>query len=188
MPQAASARRTGRAAELVAAALDLLEREGPDAVSLRAVARAVGVSPMAPYNHFADHRALLAAVAEAGFRALQSGKLAKLAGAGAAPLDRLEAGARAYVAFALARPSLYRLMFSGRFAADSAYPGLAEAAAAPAASLRSLVAAAGAADPERAAVAVWAHCHGVAILALDGHVGDDPAALAADGVCRLVAP
>ena len=50
-------------AALVAAALDLLETAGEAALSLRAAARACGVSAMAPYRHFADKEDLLEAVA-----------------------------------------------------------------------------------------------------------------------------
>src|SRR5215207_8044733 len=56
---------------LVRAALDILVNEGPEALTLRGVARAAGVSQAAPYRHFADRRALVAAVAEEGFKRLQ---------------------------------------------------------------------------------------------------------------------
>ncbi len=57
---------------LVAAALEILEQEGLGALGLRAVARRVGVSQTAPYRHFADKAALLAATARAGFEALDA--------------------------------------------------------------------------------------------------------------------
>ncbi len=62
-------------AALVAAALDVREREGPKALPLLALARAVGVSSMAPYHHSLDRDALLAAVATAGFEQFQRRKL-----------------------------------------------------------------------------------------------------------------
>lgn len=59
-------------AALVETAVRLVQREGIEALSLRSVARLAGVSAAAPYRHFADKRALLAAVAEEGFRLLAS--------------------------------------------------------------------------------------------------------------------
>src|ERR1700759_3881967 len=57
---------------LVDAARRLLEREGPSALSLRAVAREAGVSPAAPYHHFKDKSELLDAVAMEGFERLKA--------------------------------------------------------------------------------------------------------------------
>ena len=57
-------------ADLVAAAMEILRVSGDAGVTLRAVARAAGVSQTAPYRHFSDKGALLAAVAESGFAAL----------------------------------------------------------------------------------------------------------------------
>src|SRR5215218_5462232 len=55
---------------LVDAAQTILEREGPAALSLRAVAREAGVSPAAPYHHFKDKDELIGAVAKRGFEML----------------------------------------------------------------------------------------------------------------------
>ncbi|MFJ4210476.1 TetR/AcrR family transcriptional regulator [Paenarthrobacter sp. NPDC089675] len=98
-------------AALVAAAVESLEAGEP--FSLRAVARRAGVSPTAPYRHFADREALDNAVAVEGFRDLlarleaASGKLP----AAAAPEEVITALGVAYVAFALRRPAVFRLMF-----------------------------------------------------------------------------
>src|SRR5215213_3394269 len=62
-------------AALIRAGTELLRTEGPQALTLRAVARSAGVSAAAPYRHFADRRALVAAVAEQGFRRLQEAML-----------------------------------------------------------------------------------------------------------------
>src|SRR6188474_3506406 len=56
---------------LVDAAIDLLREEGPEALTLRGAARAAGVSQAAPYRHFKDRRALVAAVADDCFRRLR---------------------------------------------------------------------------------------------------------------------
>lgn len=103
---------------LIAAALGMLEADGEEP-SLRAVARAAGVSAMAPYNHFSDKTGLLAAVSNHGFEALRD--------ALAAADDRhddsqaLIAHGIAFVDFATANPALFRLMYSHQYgSADGA--------------------------------------------------------------------
>ena len=92
---------------LLAAARALLDEGGPDAVGLREAARRVGVSPTATYRHFKDKDALLAALAVEGFHEFG----AALAASESAP-DPLSAMGAAYVDFALAKPGMFRLMFS----------------------------------------------------------------------------
>jgi AcrR family transcriptional regulator len=98
-------------AALVAEGLHQLERSGESALSLRALAKAAGVSPNAPYRHFADKDELMGALAAEGFEQFAD----VIAGAGAptdAALDVLKAQGLAYLNFATSRPALYRLMFS----------------------------------------------------------------------------
>lgn len=97
--------------QLVAAAARLLDGGGPEAVTLRAVAQAVGVSHNAPYRHFEDKRALLAAVAQEGFRELGHA-FAHAAQAAATPLAALRLVVRVYFDFARRHPARYRLLFS----------------------------------------------------------------------------
>ncbi len=93
---------------LILAAERILEREGPQALSLRAVAREAGVSPAAPYHHFKDKSDLLNAIAEAGFEAL--GEAIK--GAVAADTEKkMHTMGVAYVKFARENPALYRVMY-----------------------------------------------------------------------------
>lgn len=80
-------------------------------LSLREVARRVGVSHAAPYRHFADKDVLLAAVAEEGFKELTSALNTAIEQAPPDPLRRLEASGVAYVGYAIAHPSHYRVMF-----------------------------------------------------------------------------
>jgi len=145
-------------AALVTAALALLEA-GETAPSLREVARAAGVSAMAPYRHFADRAALLAAVADEGFAALRT----RLLDADDAPESReaLIAQGRAYVDFALAHPALFRLMFSHEKAGgvpedETAYTVLANRVAQLAPD-----------RAEAATLAAWGLVHGLATLLLD---------------------
>lgn len=169
MTEAASYHHGDLRAALLAAALDIVARDGLAALSLRALARAAGVSAMAPYHHFADRAALLAAVAAAGYDRLHAEKLARLGAAGDNPVERLVAAARGYVAFVIANPELYRLMGSPELAGrrDAA---LNASAAAPAASLTALIGPAGLADPPAAATQIWAFVHGLGQLVIDGHV------------------
>ena len=95
---------------LVDAARQLLERDGPNALSLRAVAREAGVSPAAPYHHFKDKSELLDAVAEQGW-AMLSEFLTGARATSSDKRDRISEVGLSYVKFARAHPALYRLMY-----------------------------------------------------------------------------
>ena len=145
---------------LLAAAEKLLEKNGPAALSLRELARRAGVSHNAPYRHFRDREALLAALASDGFRLLGEA-LGKASGR--------EMG-EAYVRFALEHPELFRLMFGGRLRFTQ-HRELAEAAAKPYdALLAAFRVQPAVADPQKAAAAAWSLVHGLAHLLLDGHL------------------
>ncbi|QJE71983.1 helix-turn-helix transcriptional regulator [Aerophototrophica crusticola] len=96
-----------RAAALEAARR-IVEEQGPEGLSLRAVAAATGVNHRALYRHFADRDDLLAAVAADGFGLLRDGIADAFAGAGATTPLAMVTG---YVDFALGNPRLYALMF-----------------------------------------------------------------------------
>ena len=152
---------------LLEAAEQLLERDGPDHLSMRAVARAACVSHAAPVHHFGDLRGLLTALAAIGFQRFT----AALEAASASPQDALQALGRAYVQFARAHPGLFLLMFrsqlldSGqadlRAAMEDAFTTLARVAATEAT----------ADDGEHGrALASWCLVHGFAMLLLDGRL------------------
>src|SRR5882672_8687872 len=103
---------------LIKAAVALVAEEQDWTFSLREVARRAGVTHNAPYNHFADKRDLLGAVAAVGFEMLRGSMLNAIAKTHAAD-EALVAVAQAYVGFAVDNPALYRLMFG---------PALAEGA------------------------------------------------------------
>lgn len=96
-------------AALIAEGLSQLEAGGEGALSLRGLAKAVGVSPNAPYRHFADKTALMGALAAEGFQRFADAIAAASVGSAALAL---RAEGKAYLAFAQAHPALYRLMFS----------------------------------------------------------------------------
>jgi AcrR family transcriptional regulator len=98
-------------AALIAAAVDAIETEGPEGLTLRSLADKAGVSAMAPYRHFADKAALLEAAATEGFRRLRAACAAV-----DDPRDArkaLTAFGIVYVEFAATHPGLFRLMFGG---------------------------------------------------------------------------
>jgi len=95
-------------ATLVAEGLRQLERVGTD-LSLRAVAKSLGVSPAAPFRHFADRAEFMGALAAEGFVQFT---LALTTGREFEPMEALKALGSAYLGFARDHPSLYRLMFS----------------------------------------------------------------------------
>jgi len=102
------------AGALVTAALARVEAGGVEVVSMRELAQSLGVSHAAPYRHFADRDALLAAVAARGFDVLVAAYEAALEGPGDGRA-RLRAATRAFFDFAVGRPRLYRLMFESGF-------------------------------------------------------------------------
>jgi AcrR family transcriptional regulator len=161
---------------LVAAAAALLERDGAEALSFRAVARAAGVSQAAPYNHFSGREELLATIAEQGFRALEAAQIAAADRAGPGASRVISLGMD-YIAFAIAHPQLYRLMFGVGVASWCAYPAVAEAKHRAFEPTRAVLAGtfgpdAPAAKREAAAHAGWGLVHGLAMLRLDGSVAD----------------
>ena len=159
-------------AALIAQARTILRREGVDALTLRAVARAAGVSQAAPYRHFPDRRALIAAVAEAGFRDLGQAMTAMASTAeGRLGLKQV---AFAYVRFALDRPADYRIMFGPEVANTEDLPELRETAQSVLGFVAEGIAQlqraglVGAGDPALMAVATWSMLHGLVMLTLDG--------------------
>ena len=157
---------------LVEGALALLRDEGLEALTLRAVARRAGVSQAAPYRHFADRRALVAAVAERGFEQLQQTMLQQMQGAQGR--GGLKMVAVAYVQFGLSNPAQYRVMFGPEVAITDDLPALRETGRGVlgfvAEGLRQLQGAGlvGNGDPWKMAVAIWASLHGLVMLTLDG--------------------
>ncbi|MDT7792483.1 MAG: hypothetical protein QOD59_1919, partial [Mycobacterium sp.] len=99
------------------AAMELLEDAGAAGLSVRAGARRAGVSPGAPYRHYADRDALVSAVAAEGYREL-AGCLRAAHPSPSTPED-LAVVAVAYVQFALEHPALFRTMFSDPCDGDS---------------------------------------------------------------------
>ena len=153
---------------LIQAALGEVELGGPEAISIKALAKQLGVSQPAPYRHFADREALLEAVTAEAFRQFnvimreaieQSGKGSKL--------SRF---AQATLAFGLQRNGIYRLMFASRTMACAPKGSELHKAAMETLALlvESLEAPAVGLLRERQAMKMWASLHGVVMLAEQG--------------------
>ncbi|PTM89893.1 TetR family transcriptional regulator [Streptomyces sp. VMFN-G11Ma] len=95
---------------IVEAAVELLEKGGPDAVSTRAVAAAAGMQPPAIYRHFGDKEGLLEAVAEHGYEQFLKSKRARLDPAPEDPVEELRRGWDMVVEFGVSRPELFAVM------------------------------------------------------------------------------
>lgn len=163
-------------AALLRAAEDIIERDGLPALTLRGVARTVGVSHAAPKNHFDDLTGLLSELAAIGFNRFAA---ALADAAGVAEADRstwADPIGRAYVTFARAHPGMFALMFRAE-RLDATRPALRDATATARITLRQAVAASAPPDapmPPLASaargVAIWSLVHGFTILLLDGRL------------------
>lgn len=164
---------------LIGAASQRLATGGPDAVTLRDVAMDVGATTSAIYSLFGSKTALLRAVYRAGFDGLAA-ELDLVPPSAVPLLDLYELG-MAYRRSALARPTLYRVMFSPDLAGDALAQDV-EVAAGTLDRLRDAVArcqaesALAGDDPEPLTLQLWALVHGLAMLELRGTLGDPAAA------------
>ncbi|HQT67021.1 MAG: hypothetical protein B7Z78_09965 [Rhodospirillales bacterium 20-60-12] len=160
-------------AALLEAAEQILERDGLDQLSLRAISRAVGVSHAAPAHHFGDLRGLLTVLATLGFRRFAISLEAAATSAG----DPLRALGRAYVQFARTQPGLFLLMFHHKvLAGDDADFQQATAEAFATLSRVAAVSPLGTdtAVRGRGALASWCLVHGFCMLMLDGRLPSQP--------------
>jgi AcrR family transcriptional regulator len=149
--------RSPRAAEVVAAARVLLEAEGPEALTMRAVAAAIGVKAPSLYKHLADKSALEAALVEEAL--LDMGAVLHAALVRPGRLRPVAALLRAYRREALEHPNLYRLATAGRLPRHALAPGVEDWAGEPFFLVTG--------EPHRAQ-ALWSFAHGTVILEIDG--------------------
>jgi AcrR family transcriptional regulator len=162
---------------LLNAALRLVEEQGEAALTLREVARMAGVSHQAPYRHFADRTALVAAVAEEGFRELHA-ELVEKTGAAPDALSALRAVGVTYVLFAVAHRAHFRVMFGADAAAARATSPSLDAACEAVfgtltqaiARVQSLAPDVDVGDPLALALSAWSLVHGLASLLVEGQL------------------
>lgn len=108
-------------AEILRAATELLDETGQQqSVTLRAVARRIGIAAPSIYGHFADRESILLAVVQEAFAELTEQLDGALVAAGSDPVARLRGVGSAYLEFARVRPQRYRVMFGGVWDATDA--------------------------------------------------------------------
>src|SRR5215467_15631226 len=158
---------------LLDACVQLIETEGIGAVSLRRVAREAGVSPGAPYHHFADRSALLAAIAAQGHQLLEQ-RLRRAREQAPTAARALAAMIETYVAFARAHPAHVHLMLRGELARADKNPEMQAAGEGAIQLLTEVVqdcqreGSAPPGDPSPLVAMVWALAVGIVTLWLDG--------------------
>jgi AcrR family transcriptional regulator len=157
-------------ADILAGATELLEQEGSEeAVTLRAVARQVGISAPSIYTHFADREAIVEAIVDSAFADFNAAIYAAIE-AGSGPLARLRAGCAAYLLFAAERPNRYKLLFERQmldYAKDGPVPAIRiESFDALVKSLQDCIDAgiSASTDAHVDSVAIWVALHGYATL------------------------
>jgi AcrR family transcriptional regulator len=155
MASSAASALAPRARQIITAALELLEEEGAEGLSMRRVAERVGIRAPSIYKHLSDKETLLAAIISTGFEQLAAVFEDAVHRDADDPLGAI---ASAYRSFARRRPHLYRLMTERPLRRDLLAPGVEERAALP------LYEAVGR-EPDLARAA-WAFAHGMTILEL----------------------
>lgn len=160
---------------IVEEALRIVTHEGPEGITIRALAQRLGLSAGSIYSHFRSKDELLQQVAAQGFEMLM--KEAIGAAELADPREAMLEGGRRYLAFAMQHPALYRLMFEevdlARFRAEPLTPVPGRALYDLYRDLYSRAVEAGAIrdiDPEMQTLIGWSAVHGFAMLALSGRL------------------
>lgn len=183
MDQRRARQRADTREEILEAARELVNRRGATALTMRAVAEAVGYSPAALYEYFDSKNDILEALYFRGAEGLDGRTRQILAAVGphASLLERMGLAARAYRGYALEHPDLYRLIFShtspqtgvlptGQGYDDSSFSALVGLLRE--AHERGEISGA---DPLHLAAALWAFVHGFVMLELTGRLPSEPA-------------
>lgn len=153
----------------------VLEREGVDAISFRALARTLEVSHAAPGHHFKDRHELLAELAADGYRGLADAMVVAMEAS--PPADWLRRTGEAYIRFGLANPERYRMMFASRLMTEECPDRLlTESSRAYLLLLRAAYGEDPTVSPaeyEMATreLAAWSIVHGAVMLWIDGQLG-----------------
>lgn len=167
--------RNNTADRIASVALTILENEGPEAVSMRRVAEAVGITPMAIYHHFPSREALLNTITDREFARLLSYMHAHPLNGGLE--DRLLAVMAGYVDYAFAQPRVFDFIFSRPRPGARQFPKDFRARRSPTlnpvADLLEAEMGKGSLkkdDVWEVAFALWAHVHGYVMLYRAGRV------------------
>jgi len=168
----------------------LLRQDGPAELSLRKVAREAGVSHTAPYRHFQNKRALLSALAQAGFERLADARRAAESKFPDDPQRQLLEAGTAYVRLAVRHPETTQLMFGGVLDACEEDTELSEAGEKAFQGLVKIVSNGRDRglyrdrDLMELALAAWSLVHGLAMLLTAGQLGE--AGMSEEEIARLV--
>jgi AcrR family transcriptional regulator len=161
---------------LIEAGIEILASEGVHALTLRKVAQKAGVSHAAPYAHFADKQALIAAISTAGYQKVQSCMEHVWQENQEDPLRLLVRTAWEYVQFAVSEPAHFKITFSGVVEKEQDYPALVEATQKSMMLFTQIVTKcqdAGILRPgpaELTAVSLWGAIHGLVMLRLEAQI------------------
>lgn len=161
---------------LIAAGRDILSEEGIAGLDLRKVARRAGVSHAAPYRHFSDKQALLAAIAEEGFTELISRMQTAIEAASDDFMEQLKNVADVYVAFGTENPAWMREMFSGLTIDRMEYPSLYATSKAALKLIIDIIERGQQAekfakgDAHELAIVFWSLMHGLTMLLLENQI------------------
>lgn len=162
--------------ELIKAGVAILAKDGVSGLSLRKVASKAGVSHAAPYAHFADKQALIAAISIEGFRQLYERVNQVVEEYKGKPAKQLKETAWAYVQFAMDDPDRFKVMFSGVLEKEKEYPEFVAESQRNFELVKKIVEANQAAGRLRsgsvdlAALSVWGSIHGLIMLLLEGQI------------------
>ncbi len=160
-------------AALITAGLEILADEGIEGLSLRKVAKKVGVSHTAPYNHFADKQALLAAISTAGHEQLHQTLFGMFEHIKDSAENIIVEIAWAYLQFALADPGRFKLMFSGALEVEFDHPKFVEISQKNISLLEEIIVYCQnnkqlqITNVESAAIKLWSTVHGFSTLVLE---------------------
>jgi AcrR family transcriptional regulator len=161
---------------LIQAGIEILSKEGMSSLSLRKVARRAGVSHAAPYAHFADKQALVAAISTAGYSQLYEKVYHAAQKHQGDPLRQLVEGAWAYVEFALNESAHFQITLSGVVEKERDHPAFVEISQNAFRMVVDLVQACQKAGilnegpPDLMAISVWGTVHGFVSLVLAGQI------------------
>lgn len=162
--------------QILCAASDLLEENNINSLSLRAVAKKVGVSHTAPYRHFKDKESLLAGIAGLGYDQLTEQMTQAVAAHPDDPAVQLQEAGHRYVQLALGCPQCTQLMFSGILPCDDTYPELKASGDMAFDGLKTIIEEGQACgvfkqgDIELLALTAWSAIHGLTLLLIGGNL------------------
>ncbi|MBI5353941.1 MAG: TetR/AcrR family transcriptional regulator [Chloroflexi bacterium] len=163
---------------LISAAIEIVAQEGVYGLTLRKAARKAGVSHNAPYAHFTDKQALIAAIAVDGHSKIQSLISKVVEKYPNDPLQQLVHLAWAYVQFGLRSPAHYKITFSGLIENEKNYPAFVEVSQLSMSAIKKITADCQSAgilkksdyEVEMVAVSMWGLIHGLVSLVIEGQV------------------